>query len=190
MKFKVALYFIVLAVIALAPINALTDITPRPIFATSITNQGGIFYIPTSTPLNNRACYFDNDSIISSSVTTATELSYLHGVVSPVQAQINGIVAGGGVSRTSNTVSSNFSIPALTGDYVLNVDTSGGAVSITMPSAMVSGSYFVDIKNIGTHTVTIATVPGQTIDGQASTTIDGQWDSVHLGAIGGQWYNY
>jgi hypothetical protein len=100
--------------------------------------------------------------------------------------------SGGGSSRTTNTVSSMFTIPTLTKDYLLNVDTSLGAIPITLPDATASSGWCVDIKNIGspTNNLTVGTQMSQTIDAAATATINGTMDSRHLCANGGNWFNY
>ena len=68
--------------------------------------------------------------------------------------------------RISNSTSINTTIPTLTGDYFLAVDTSGGSKITILPDASASGTSCVKIKNIGspTNTNTIQTQFGQTID--------------------------
>ncbi len=94
---------------ASAPFTALAE-TPRPIAATSIYNNSvstsnpGQLFIPTVTPFGNSACYFDNNATLASSITTATELSYVHGVTSPLQAQINSIISGAGINQLTGDV--------------------------------------------------------------------------------------
>lgn len=89
MKFKAAL----LGLLALVS-SAHAQVQPRPIFASSIYNGAGIFYIPTTTPLGHRVATFDNNNTITYSVTTDLELTYLSGATSNIQAQINALGAG------------------------------------------------------------------------------------------------
>ncbi len=182
---------------ALTPWRALaTEDTPRPAFFTSIYNNSlslsnpGILYIPTQTPLGNQACAFDNSSTITSSVTTATELSYVHGATSNLQAQINAISGGSGGPRFTNTVSTGYSIPTLTVDNIINVNTNVGVIPIVLPNATASNGWCVDVKNIGLNSVAVSTTSMQTIDGQSSDIIADQFDSKHYCAVGGNWFNY
>lgn len=93
--------FIGTFILASFPISTCASVTPRPIFATSIYNGAGNFYIPTATPLGDRACYFDQNSTISYSVTTGEELAFVHGVTSPIQTQINALGAGANVNLSN-----------------------------------------------------------------------------------------
>lgn len=102
MKFKLFLALLLVSLNAQA-------VTPRPIFATSIYNGAGSFYIPTSTPLASRACVFDLDSTITSSTTTDTELGFLSGVTSAVQTQLNTALSTSGVTPGSY-VSANITV--------------------------------------------------------------------------------
>jgi hypothetical protein len=188
MKSTKARLFTVAFLLASMPYESLADTgDPRPIYASSIFNGLGYLYAPSSTPLGNQACYFDENSAVASSTTTATELSYVHGVTSPIQAQINAITSG---ARTTNVVFSTFTIPTLTKDYILNVSTNSGDVYITLPDATLTNGLCVDIKNVGSNVVTYFTVNGQTIDGASSREITGLNDSDHDCAVEGNWNVY
>jgi hypothetical protein len=106
-----------------------------------------------------------------------------------IQTQINAIVSGG---RVSNTVSANFTIPTLTKDYVLNVNSSAGPITITMPDATLSANFCTKIKNIGSpvSNVTMSATGIQTIDGLPTfveTTIN---ESAEICSVGGNWFVY
>ncbi len=91
MKFR-NLFLTALALLTAQP--AFSQVQPRPIFASSIYNGLGIFYVPTTTPLGNRACVFDNNNTIASSPITAAELFMLQGASSNIQAQIDAVTSG------------------------------------------------------------------------------------------------
>jgi hypothetical protein len=123
-------------------------------------------------------------------VTTATELSYLHGATSNIQAQINAISGGSGGPRFTNTVSTAYTIQTLTVDNIINVVTTSGVIPITLPNASASTGWCVDVKNIGPNSVAVGTTSMQTIDGVTSDTISNQYDTKHYCAVGGNWFNY
>ena len=92
-------------------------------------------------------------------------------------------------TRTTNTVATDFSIPSLTSDYILNVNDAGGVATITLPTAASSAGFCADVKNLnGANTVSIVP-PSGTIDGQVSLS-ENQYDSYHLCSVGGGWYIY
>lgn len=169
-------------------------VTPqsRPVFASTIynnilsTSDPGVIGIPVTPVFGNRACYLDAFTTLQSSITTATELSYLSGVTGPIQAQINGITKA---SRTTNMVMSTFTIPALTGDYILNVNSSLGSISITLPDAVASVGNCVDVKDIGTNSVTVLPPVGQTVDSGSSDILN-SGDSGHYCAVSSNWFIY
>lgn len=132
----------------------------------------------------NTAVIANGSQQLASSTTTATELSYVHGVTSSIQAQINALVASGGISRVITSVSS----PTTAGstalrDYVYFVS---GTTTLTLPTA-VGNSNLYTVKNTGVNTVTIATTAGQTIDGSASITLPVANTSVDLVSNGSNW---
>jgi hypothetical protein len=117
--------------LALMCITTRADVTPRPLAATSIHNGAGVLYIPSSTPYGNRACYFDDSSTPASSVTTGTELTYLHGVLAPLQGQINALQpAGSYITGLSGDVSASGP-----GTPTSTVNTVGGSSAANVHSA-------------------------------------------------------
>ncbi len=77
---------------------------------------------------------------------------------------------------------------AITGDttltqnhFLVKVDTSGGAVTVTLPSSMPTGKVFV-IKQGGhaSNAVTIATAGSETIDGAASISLGSAYGAANL----------
>jgi len=94
--------------------------------------------------------------------------------------------------RTVNTVSANFTIPSLTSDYILNVDSTGGSVTITIPSSSLSGTYCIDVKNIGSPATDVVLDPvgSQTIDGNLTFTETDGNESVRLCPLTSNWFIY
>jgi hypothetical protein len=99
---------------------------------------------------------------------------------------------GGGGPRTTHVASSNFTIPTLTVDYLLNMDLTSGSLIAQLPDAVASNGYCADVKTTGStsNSVTMASTSAQTID----TLSAGSWilknESKHFCAIGGNWSNY
>lgn len=167
--------------------------------ATSPTNAWGVWVGDT-----NADNWFAKDVVIGGStgkpeagqaldVTGAVRLRALTTagcVTTDTSGHISSAPCPSGGGRTTNTVSANFTIPTLTGDYILNVDTTGGAVAITLPDATLSDGFCADVKDIGSNTVTSTPPGGQTVDGAASSVITALNDSNHYCAVGGNWFNY
>ena len=65
--------------------------------------------------------------------------------------------------------------------FLVKVDTSGGAVTVTLPSSMPTGKVFV-IKQAGhaSNAVTIATAGSETIDGAASISLSSAFGAANL----------
>ena len=79
-------------------------------------------------------------------------------------------------------------------DVIVGVDTSGGAVTITLGSATVTAGRIVIIKDVGgsanTNNITIATEGSETIDGAASTSISTNHGVVRLFSDGTNWFTF
>lgn len=100
--------------------------------------------------------------------------------------------APGIAPATTNTVSSNFTIPTLMNAYILNVNTTAGAIAITLPDAVASSGFCVKVKNTGSpvHNAT-QTPPGiQTVDALASDALSTQNSSHQYCAVSGNWFIY
>lgn len=94
-------------------------------------------------------------------------------------------------ARISNRVSANFTVPTLTSDYILIVDTSGGSRTITIPDATASlHDFCLDIKRLGAGNVNVTPFGGQTIDGDSSDVLADNDDSVHYCMQAGNWFNF
>ena len=148
------------------------------------------FGIPVTSGLQvqqltaNTALIANGSQQLASSTTTATELSYVHGVTSSIQTQINALVSGGGISRSVSSVSTTTSAGSTAKtDYVYLVS---GTTTITLPTAA-SNSNLYTIKNVGSGTVTIATASSQTIDGSLTATIPVKGTSLDLISDGSNW---
>ncbi len=71
---------------------------------------------------------------------------------------------------------------------VVNVDTTGGSVTITLPSAVdKAGRQYTIAKAVASNTVNIATTSAQTISGQASESLAGQYHSLTVVSNGTNW---
>ena len=71
---------------------------------------------------------------------------------------------------------------------VVLVDTSGGAVTITLPDNATEANRVFYIKNISTNAVTINRAGTDTIEGATSLSLSSQWDLAILLSDGaGQW---
>ncbi len=85
---------------------------------------------------------------------------------------------------TVKHVSKSANYTATVNDYLIGVDTTGGAVTITLPSAgAIAGKVFVindEGGNAGTANITIATEGSETIDGSATATISTNYASLKI----------
>lgn len=96
-------------------------------------------------------------------------------------------VAAGSSILPYTSVSSNTTLT--TTNAVVSVDASGGAVTITLPTAVGNTGHTFSIKKADSsgNTVTIATTGGQTIDGSATAVIKVQYVSVLVISNGSNW---
>ena len=85
------------------------------------------------------------------------------------------------LNRTVTTKTASYN-PAVTGDIVLM----NGTYTVTLNGSP-SANDIVNIKNIGTGTVTIAG-NGNTIDGDANIYLYSQYESVCLVSDGSNWF--
>ncbi|MGH3205923.1 MAG: hypothetical protein ACRDP5_28310 [Streptosporangiaceae bacterium] len=75
-------------------------------------------------------------------------------------------------------------------DYIVGVDTSGGAYTMTLPDVTYSGQTYIikdETGHAATNHITVATSSGQTIDGAASATISTNYGVLRVYSNGGNW---
>ena len=132
-------------------------------------------YIQSLTPSTALVASSGNEVI--SSVTTAIELSYVHGVTSSIQTQINAISGGGGIAWT--VVTSNTNLVKGNG-YFAN---SASLITFTLPTTAAVGDTF-DVAGMNTGLYTIAQNAGQTVAFGNLTTTAGTGGSIASSARG------
>lgn len=142
-----------------------------------IKNGAAIALAKLAATTADRALVSDGSGFISPSSTTATEVGYLSGVTSAIQTQLNSKI---GYSISSQNA--NFSASA---GITYLVDTSGGAINATLPTA--TANTFVIIKDTGSASTNAITLIG-TVDGQVNPTITSDYGSVTLVANGTAWF--
>ncbi|TWT61706.1 hypothetical protein [Rubinisphaera italica] len=83
--------------------------------------------------------------------------------------------------------SSTYTIQA--GDEVILCDASGGAFTITLPSAvdLFGRQYTIKRTNSGVNDVTLGTTSSQTIDGQTTQVLGSQYDKLTVVSDGSNW---
>lgn len=95
-----------------------------------------------------------------------------------------GTIAGGGISRSIQSVSTNTTAPAVVStDYVYFVS---GTTTLTLPTAVGTTNKYT-IKNTGVATVTLATTSAQTIDGSSTASLPTANTSLDLISDGANW---
>lgn len=171
-----------------------------------LVNNSNTSFALSQTPLNKDGIFFyvDNavlektDFTLSGLNVNITNLDFRpdFGQSVYVKYVIAGSGGGGGgggpTARTTNVVSSNFVIPTLTNDYILNADTSAGPLNVTLPNATPSNGWMAMIKNIGSpvNAITVMTTGGQFIDGAPTDTINTVYEGHQYFAVSGNWDNF
>lgn len=105
---------------------------------------------------------------------------------------LSGTVVLGGTVVPHTTKTGAYTTTA--NDFIVGVDTTGGAVTITLGSAAVAAGKVVIINdeggNAGINNITIATEGSETIDGSATTTISTDNATVRLYSDGTNWFTF
>jgi len=96
---------------------------------------------------------------------------------------------GGGATRgTYRSVETTGNVQS--GDYLLLCNSTGGAVTITLPpAALVPGRIYVFKRvNAGANNVVVDGYGAETIDGAATYTLSSQWAGVTVMSNGTAWF--
>jgi hypothetical protein len=123
----------------------------NPVFGNGL---GSTLTLESLTP-NTALISSASDGIISS-ITTATELSYVHGATSNIQAQINAISGGSGITWSVVTV--NTALVKSNGYFSNN----SSNLTFTLPVTAAVGDTFA-VSNMNTGNFIIAQNAGQSI---------------------------
>lgn len=94
-----------------------------------------------------------------------------------------------GVANTIPVVVKTVDYTAVKSDGVILVDASAGAVTITLPDATASDTYFLEVKKIDSsaNAVTVNRAGTDTIDGLTSWVLSDQYDFIHLQSGNNTW---
>lgn len=141
-------------------------------------------------PLGNAATVLTNDAFPYVDTATATTKKLKISDIPNIPSFVATVAAA--LNRTTATIVASDTVPTLTKDYILNVDTSAGPITVTLPTGIASSGFCIDIKNIGSPVSLVTVVPFgiQLIDGMSSDTLTGQNDSKHYCAVSGNWFIY
>ena len=99
--------------------------------------------------------------------------------------QVNGISTQLGF----NTLTRLTTYTALPQDAIL-ADTSAGAFTVTLPTAVGNLNKQIVLKKVSSdgNSVTASAGGTETIDGQSTKIINGQWDAMKIISDGSNWY--
>ena len=98
---------------------------------------------------------------------------------------------GGEVITTVTAGVSPYTATATTSINYINANTTtvGGPITVDLPDAAAAINKVFHIKKLGTSGNVIVDAAGaNTIDGQATMTISGQWSSMHIVSDGNNWF--
>jgi len=162
--------------------------------AVATGNNDAFPYVDTVAGITKRlklSDLFNLPTLGSSSIVyTPSTPSDWSAVPTKVAAALDALAAGGGGKRTTATTSIDVTIPTLIINYLMIVDSTSGTIDITLPDSAASNGFCVDIKQIGIYAVTVLPPAAQTIDGQLSEDMTDIYESRHICAVSGNWFNY
>jgi len=93
----------------------------------------------------------------------------------------------GPIATAITTKTANYSISST--DSVVLCDATGGSLTLTLPSAGISGrQYSIKRTSGGANTVTLAAKSGETIDGAATRSLAAQYQSATVVSDGTNWW--
>lgn len=79
-------------------------------------------------------------------------------------------------------------------DYIIGVDTTSAAVTVTIPTALMEDGRVLIINdeggNAGTNNITVATGGSEKVDGAATGSITTDYGTLALYSDGSNWYSF
>lgn len=172
------------------------DLTITASLASSITIKTTNTYDVGSSTVGLRSIYFGNSGAFTTRLMGAATASYtltLPATVGTIgQALYSSDASGTLVFRHHHKfTSSKTSNYTATGDEtIIPCDSSGGAFTVTLPAASGMTGKMLIIKKTSsdTNAVTIDGNSSETIDGATTTTVDTQYEAVHIACDGSNWH--
>ncbi len=103
-----------------------------------------------------------------------------------LRRELAGLVSDGRVSVRSLSASGF----AAAGDFLLTIDATSGAVTVTLPVAAESLGAHIVVKKIDAsgNAVTVDAAGAETIDGAANKVLAAQYDAVTVICDGSEWW--
>lgn len=155
----------------------------------NVSSSAAINFSKMEALTASRVAITDGSGVVSAANTATypslTELAYVKGVTSAIQTQLDSKTG-----ITAVTASKTTTYTATTSDDVIPVDASGGAWTLTLYAASGNSGRRLTIKKTDTSTnaVTIDANSSETIDGNLTWKLVGQYDFLRLICDGSNWH--
>jgi hypothetical protein len=103
------------------------------------------------------------------------------------RATVQRLILIGGVIGNTSTKTANYT--ATLDDLILLVDSTAGAITITLPAASTSTGHMLTVKKtVAANTVVIDGNASETIDGATTVTLSSHWAARTLSCNGTSWF--
>ena len=129
----------------------------------------------------------DNDTGIGSGANN--EVSIIAGGTEVTRYTQHQFYTKRGIVRNTSSISGNHNLKD--NEHIIFTDSSGGAITITLPTAQVVDGREIIIKdtgNAGTNNITIATEGSETIDGNSTLVLNSDYAHTKLICDGTNWF--
>jgi len=139
----------------------------------------------------NSVCQVKATTQSTSTTTGSLIVSGGMGVASNVFIGGTMSVAGGNIAKVTSKAFADTPYTALTTDSFILIDTSGGAFTLNLPTAVNNQNiYYIKDKtgNAGTNNITIDGNGTETIDGALTAVISTNYASVSIFSNGANWF--
>ena len=140
---------------------------------------------------SDKTSTFDGSIEVSKNLTVKGNLTF--GDASTDTLTVSGAATfGAGISVNRVSKSSNYT--ATSTDTIIGVDCSGGAITITLPTAgTVNGKVYIikdESGDAGTNNITVATEGSETIDGSNTATINSNYGVLRVYSDGTNFFTF
>ena len=158
-------------------------------------NQGALQFFVTGANAMSPSLTIRNSGKVGINTTDPSEFLHVVGnglfSGSLIASNLSGINTG---DQDLSNYQQRISVQAKSADYttaegeLVQVDTTSGSVTITLPVVSNSGEQVTISKVAGGNDVTVSPQGGSTINGGASTIITTQWESITFVSNGVDWF--
>lgn len=184
-----------MTIVKISELTSSAGVSSGDLFITAVSGAGGFSTRKATAAQISSYVNSSVDSRIASEESTrsSSDSSLTSRLSSEESARVSAdssieALLGTGLATAVATLSSNTTLD--TSHHVILVDATSAQVTLTLPSATTTSArqYMIKKKDSSSNAVVVSASNSQTIDGQASTSFNTQYEAIMVVSDGSNWF--